>query len=143
MTLGFTGTSYGMTQQQRVTVRWLLQKLNVTELHHGDCIGADVQIDIDIYLLTAARVTVHPPTDFKKRAFCHGNRSTVCEAKPYLKRNWSIVYAGVDGLIAAPKDFVEPKNKRNQGTWTTVSYARRAKRHIWIVLPDGTLREEC
>ena len=64
------------------------------------------------------------------------------DPKPYLKRNHDIVAAGVDGLIAAPKDFVQPASLRGQGTWTTIGYARKAGRRIWIVWPDGTFKTE-
>jgi hypothetical protein len=46
------------------------------------------------------------------------------------------------GHVDAPKDFVEPASKRGQGTWTTIGYARQAKRRIWIVLPDGRVKVE-
>jgi hypothetical protein len=144
MTLGFTGTSRGMMQRQRATVRYLFGELELTDLHHGDCVGADAQADEDaIHYLSAVNIVVHPPTVSTKRAFRQPRAwRLVLDPKPYLKRNRDIVAAGIDGLIAAPKDSVEPRNKRGQGTWTTIGYARQAGRRIWIVFPDGTFREE-
>ena len=140
MILGFTGTSAGMTQRQRATVRYLLMELQTTVLHHGDCIGADAEVHRDAKGLQIF-IVAHPPEDSKKRAFCAG-ADVVCQFKPYLKRNCDIVLEGVDGLIAAPRNANEPTNLRGQGTWTTVGYARQAGRRIWIVMPDGTFKEE-
>lgn len=136
MTVGFTGTSRGMTQRQRAAVRRLLLELHVTELHHGDCVGADAQVDADANRRGIA-VYAHPPINAKLRAFC-GSPTIVLPPKPYLKRNWSIVYDG-EGLIAAPKDAVQPKSLRGQGTWTTIGYARKAGRRIYLVLPNGNV----
>lgn len=142
MTIGFTGTSQGMTQRQRATVHYLFGELVLTVLHHGDCVGADAQAH-KIALDLAASVVVHPPSDPKLRAFCMGDVTvTVLGPRPYLARNKDIVLRGVDGIIAAPKDFIAPASLRKQGTWTTIGYARKAKRRLWIVYPDGTFKEE-
>lgn len=134
MILGFTGTSKGMAPRQLKTVRQLLW--DVKELHLGDCVGADAEAAAEAGYL-GIKTVGHPPTDGKLRAFL--TYSEEREPKPYLVRNRDIVRDGVDGLIAAPKDFVMPANLRGQGTWTTVTYARQALRRIWIVLPDGKI----
>lgn len=143
MILGFTGTSKGMTQKQRDAVRYLLAELPVTYLHHGDCVGADAQVHRDA-ASRGIKITVHPPSDAKKRAFCvdGGEDTVILPTKPYLSRNRDIVTDGVHGLIAAPKNFTPPENLRGQGTWTTIKYAREAKRPTWIVFPDGTFKAE-
>lgn len=137
MIIGFTGTHLGMAARQIKSVRQLLH--NVQALHLGDCIGADAEAHAE-----AVRIGItthgHPPTNSSRRAFCE--YEVEYPAKPYLDRNLDIVKAGVDGLIAAPKGFVEPLSKRGQGTWTTIGYARQTGRHIWIVLPDGQIKEE-
>lgn len=134
MTLGFTGTQHGMTSRQLKAVRRLLYKCDV--LHLGDCIGADAQAHEEA-LHAGARTVGHPPTDSGKRAFLEYDEEH--EPKPFLKRDDDIVAEGVDGLIAAPHGFVE---ERRSGTWATVRRARKAKRCIWIVLPDGNVRKE-
>ena len=138
MILGFTGTHFGMAPRQLKAVRQLL--FNVKELHLGDCVGADAEAYEEAKRLGIITVG-HPPNNARFRAFLSYDKED--EPKPYLKRNWSIVYAGVDGLIAAPKTFVEPTNFRGQGTWTTVRYARQVRRTIWIVRPDGKVTQEC
>lgn len=139
VTLGFTGTSSGMTPQQLATVRRLFMEMRLMHLHHGDCIGADAQAH---YLARelGAYITVHPPSNDKLRAFCPGGEGR----KPvgYLTRNRHIVAEGIDGLVVAPKDYQQPKNLRGQGTWTTLGYARQAGRRVWIVFPDGTYTSE-
>lgn len=134
---GFTGTQHGMAPRQLKAVRQLLYHME--KIHLGDCIGADAQTYHEAKRLGVFTIG-HPPEDGSRRAFC--DYDVEFPPKPYLERNKNIVIAGVNGLIAAPKDFVEPTNKRGQGTWTTVGYARRARRHIWIVRPDGTIVEE-
>ena len=134
MIIGFTGTSTGMTQKQIATVRYLFTELQVTELHHGECCGADGQANRIAIELGIRRVG-HPPTDKRKWVYCRTDESW--PEKPYLKRNRDIIGA-TEGLIACPKDFIAPVSNRGQGTWTTVGYARQAGRTVWLVLPDGT-----
>ena len=141
MIYGFTGTSKGMTQKQRATFRYLLNELQVTILHHGDCVGADAQAHVDA--MARGCVIVHPPTDDKLRAYCDSpNRCVVRKPKGYLARNRDIVREGVDGLLATPKDFICPSNLRGQGTWTTIGYGRKFGRPIHIIFPDGTYKYE-
>jgi len=138
--LGFTGTSRGMTQRQRATVRYLFNELQLTVLHHGDCVGADAEADFVAHELSA-KVIVHPPSDPKLRAYCEP-RDLAPDAprpKPYLARNKDIALRAVDGLVAAPKEMSEVLRS---GTWSTVRYARKLGRRVWLVFPDGTFKEE-
>lgn len=137
MILGFTGTQEGMRPRQLKAVRQLLY--NCTELHLGDCVGADAEAHA-IAAETGTKTVGHLPSNGGRRAFLYYDEER--EPKPYLARNKDIVAEGVDGLIAAPKDFVQPTNLRGQGTWTTIGYARKAGRRIWIVWPDGHVEEE-
>lgn len=134
MTLGFTGTSEGMRPRQRKAVRQLLWQVNV--LHLGDCVGADAEAYEEAVSL-GVKTVGHPPSDGKLRAFLTYDDER--PAKPYLVRDRDIAMEGVHGLIAAPSGWVE---ELRSGTWATVRYARQAKRHIWIVRPDGSVREE-
>jgi hypothetical protein len=135
--LGFSGTSKGMAPRQRKAVRQLLWK--VETLHLGDCIGADEEAHDEAVRLGIWTVG-HPPDNDRKRAFRGYDEERM--PKPYLVRDRDIVAEGVDGLIAAPANFVEPVNKRGFGTWTTIGYARQAGRRIWIVKPDGSVTVE-
>lgn len=135
MICGFTGTSkHDMAPRQLKSVRDLLWPINV--LHLGDCIHADAQAYEEAVGL-GIKTIGHPPKDGKKRAFLEYDEER--EPKDYLLRNLDIAMEGVDGLIAAPSGFVE---ELRSGTWSTVRRARKLRRHIWIVLPDGKVRVE-
>lgn len=137
MILGFSGTSQGMAPRQAKAMRQLLY--DCTELHLGDCIGADAEA----YAIAGETGIIrigHPPRDGKKRAFLEYEREL--PKQPYLVRNGHIARDGVNGLIAAPQDWVEIKRGRDGGTWSTVRRARNYGRYIWIVRPDGSIIEE-
>lgn len=134
--VGFTGTQAGMTKEQDMAVYGLLlQRVPATDLHHGDCIGADDQAD-QIGRELGLSIVIYPPTDSSKRAWCH--RRGGWEAfppKPYLERNRDIVDA-CSALIAAPKEMAETLRS---GTWATVRHARKVGKPVWIVWPDGSI----
>jgi hypothetical protein len=137
VTFGFTGTSKspGMAPRQLKAVRQLLY--HVTILHLGDAVNADAQAHLEAVHL-GIKTIGHPPTDPSRRAFCTYDEER--EPQAYLVRNHGIVHEALDGLIAAPSGFVE--QMRGSGTWATVRYARKLKRRVWVVLPDGTKRRE-
>jgi hypothetical protein len=136
MRIGFTGTRLGMTVAQRMRFADLLAGV-AGELHHGDCVGADTgahSIACDLGL----RIVIHPPDDPKLRAWCRPADRTLAP-KPYLQRNRDIVL-DTECLIAAPGEAVE---QLRSGTWSTVRYARKLGRPIWIINPDGSLNGAC
>lgn len=131
MIIGFTGTRNGMTSIQRQRVKHELQVLKPTELHHGDCVGADAQAhalacELDI------PVVIHPPLQTRFRAHCSGGR--VLARRGYLERDRSIVQM-CDRLIATPK---ESEEQTRGGTWYTVHYAIRTNTPVVVFWPDGT-----
>lgn len=134
MILGFTGTEKGMRPRQLKAVRQLLYNCDV--LHLGDCIGADAEAHAAAVKLGVHTVG-HPPSENARRAFCAYDQEL--DPKPFLVRNRGIAIAGTDGLIATPDGWVEVLRS---GTWSTVRYARRHHRRIWIVRPDGSIVEE-
>jgi hypothetical protein len=136
MTLGFTGTRQGMAPRQRKAVAQLFYRLNPSEVHPGDCVGADSEA-YDEAVFIGATTVGHPADGARKRAFRDYDREYA--PQPPLARNSDIALAGVDGLIAAPKEFVEVLRS---GTWATVRYARKLGRRIWVVRPDGRIIEE-
>lgn len=131
LALGFSGTREGMTAGQHRTVERLLKLLRPTEVHHGDCIGADVDFHRLCRLLTIRPIVGHPPSDPKLRAFC--DFDVLLAEKGYYARDRDIVVAS-NVLIATPK---QSTRQTTGGTWYTISYAERSKRTI-IVWPDGT-----
>jgi hypothetical protein len=85
MKIGFTGTQHGMTRTQADRVIQILSSYNVTECHHGDCVGADA----DFHSITFSKysVHIHPPANPIKRAFCAGNGVVFYREKDYIARN--------------------------------------------------------
>lgn len=137
--LGFTGTREGMTDRQQRSVYTLVLMLDPWNVHHGDCVGADDQMD-QIAVELGIGVCVHPPLDPKHRAWCdtrpHDADFLLYEPRPYLNRNHAIV-TDTEGLIATPKTMVETKRS---GTWATIRYALRHEGPVWIVRPDGSVK---
>jgi len=142
--LGFTGTHLGMTLEQRDSFCKIVQKNfpNLTEFHHGDCIGADLEADAIISTRPDRDnflIVVHPPVDQKAQAFSWKvhpkSNHKVLDPKPYLIRNHDIVDS-CNILIAAPKGF---KEELRSGTWATIRYARSKRTQIWYILPNGDI----
>lgn len=139
--VGVTGTSKGPTEPQKATflkiVRSWVKGLPAT-FHDGDCIGVDDWAHcVAFHVWTPSLMLVgHPPNKPDKRAF---NAFDV-ERRPkkYLARDDDIAKE-VDILIAIPHEWSEITYS---GTWATVRYARRRKKIIIIIWPDGTVRVE-
>ncbi len=140
MRIGFTGTQKGLTEKQQIMLRGLIRIYSegsntLTEVHHGDCVGADAEFHEMMGVPGAetndVSIIVHPPEDDKKRAFCEGG--TILEPKPYLERNHDIVDS-CDILIACPPSGEEIIRS---GTWATVRYARKMGKEVTIIPPDG------
>lgn len=133
--IGFTGTSGGMTEGQKAMLREILRGF-IGELHHGDCVGADAEAH-KIALECGLLPILHPPTDYKKRAWCESPAFLMRPEKPYLTRNRDIVDETV-GLIATPAECEE---QQRGGTWYTVRYARKRGKPVTLILPTGFVRQ--
>lgn len=140
MRIGFTGTRKSMTKEQKSVVSyhlWVRTSLIGGEVHHGDCIGADVEFH-RMAMRLKLEVFKHPAIEIPpsyQRAYCEGG--VELGAKDPLVRNRDIVDA-VDVMIAAPAHSHEVLRS---GTWTTIRYAKRIGRHLIIVYPDGAVEE--
>lgn len=141
MRIGFTGTQQEITQAQLMAGGQLfdLFEREANEFHHGCCIGADATAAMTVSVKwPICEIIGHPPTDRKKvsligQSIC----DTLRKPLPYLDRNKAIVLES-DILIACPKGEEELRS----GTWSTVRFARKLHRPIYIVCPDGTITEE-
>ncbi len=133
MKIGFTGTQRGMSEAQRISfeagLRLMFEGLS-DEFHHGDCIGADAQAHTIAEKIGFIMV-LHPPIDPKKQAHCEGDFSR--KPKPYIERNHDIVDE-TELLIATPG---EPTEQLRSGTWATIRYARKLRRRLVIIGPEG------
>lgn len=157
MVIGFTGSQSGMTEFQEQVFSEILHIHNVTELHHGDCIGSD-EIANKIALRENITIfTIHPPSNYNRRAFCFDDQQLTkfnhvqtewkdyddakvrwCPVKPYLERNRNIVDT-VEMLIATPKEY---HHTLRSGTWATIRYAWQTKKHVVIIPPVDRPKEE-
>lgn len=141
LVIGFTGTQAGMTDVQKRALLHIWHLLRpLSELHHGDCIGADAEAHV-MFDREGKSIVIHPPVDRSKQAFCKAQLAAfdVLAPLPYLERNRAIVDAS-DVLFACPRDVIG-ENLRS-GTWSTVRYARRLERPVFIVRPDGRIEGE-
>lgn len=126
--VGFTGTQQGMSKWQEACLKELLVQLSCTELHHGDCIGADAEAHNIARQLGGIKVVGYPCDIESKRAHC-----LVDEVKAVLKplvRNKLIVQS-VEYLIVAPRTNEE---ELRSGTWSTYRYARQVGKPLKILL---------
>jgi hypothetical protein len=131
--IGFTGTRQGMTEAQKSALRALLDG-GAGEFHHGDCIGADSQAH-DIANEYGYRIILHPPTNSSQRAWREVPKHMERPKKPYLDRNKDIVRETAS-LVAAP---AEPEEQLRSGTWSTVRFARKQGKPVFLILPDGSV----
>lgn len=130
--IGFTGTSRGLSRNQKNKLAGLLQLAaagyDVIEAHHGDCVGADADFhDLVRTFLPSAKIIGHPGCDKD------GNRpyaaNKVCDeyrpVKYYIDRNHDIV-DDVQTMLVAPFELTE--RKVGSGTWATWRYAQKVRR---------------
>ncbi len=128
-----------MAQDQAAAFARIIQTLSkgrAVWLHHGDCVGADAQAH-EISLGAGCQIYLHPPDVDDFRAFCQG-ADIVWALRPYLKRNEDIVKASAM-LVATPGEF---KERVRSGVWSTVRKARKARKPVLTVWPDGSARLE-
>ena len=139
--VGFTGTRTGLTEPQLKALRQWLESHPPTEVHHGNCVGADEQFAkavVDMAPLNAELpYEVAHPTTFTKLQIRNGWADEYRTPLPPLERNKKIV-AAVDVLVAGPSG---PETLRS-GTWATVRACRKAGKPVVIVWPNGTITEE-
>jgi len=137
MIIGVTGTVEGATPEQLRNLAVVLLSSDVEEVHHGDAIGVDAEAHAIVLSPGTARVTklvIHPPGIEGKRAFCTGF-DEIREPFPYLVRDHHIVDE-VDLLVAVPKSAVEVVRS---GTWATARYARKLRKLVIRLNPDGSV----
>ena len=134
----FTGTRQGLTPEQHKALSDLVLSVlyDIDEVRHGGAQGADSQFhSICVHHGIEDRVHIYPSNLNGARAvleWLDGAGWTVHPAADPISRNHLIV-ALSDHLIAAPAG---PEKVRS-GTWSTIRYARRVRRPVTIVWPDG------
>jgi hypothetical protein len=131
--IGFTGNRYGLNDEQKEQIVYLLDKYNNIIVSHGDCIGSDTEFhDIcvnyrNININKQIRIDIYPPNISKLRGFNKGD--IIMNEKPYLQRNSDIINNS-SILIACPID--KNKEEIRSGTWSTIRKAKKQKLEIYI-----------
>jgi hypothetical protein len=136
-TIGFTGTSKGMTPEQKAQVREKLVKYKAegyTHFRHGLCIGSDEQAakiakELGYYVVAHPGYSPKNPTSRLFRSDFDGNDGMRRE-KPFVKRDHDIVDES-DCMIGTP---LGPEETRS-GTWTTLRYAKKKGKPRDIIYP--------
>lgn len=134
--VALTGARHGMTDEQRILVWQFLEKHDVYQCRHGDCLGADKEFH-DLSLGLEIPIIIHPPISTSNRAWCSGSNVTVLDERPYLVRNHAMVDA-VDVLLVTP---YEAREQRRSGSWATWRYAIKKKRRTFLFTPCGRVLE--
>jgi hypothetical protein len=136
MKVGFVGSKYGGNEFQQDLLRDLLLAMEPCEVHHGDRVGADVQMH-DICRELNIPVIIHPPAHKELRSFCEGYKKCH-EPKSYISRNKDIVN-DTDIVIAMPDTLSE---SFKSDTWSTIRYAKKYLRPLVVIMLDGTIVEK-
>lgn len=138
ITVGFTGTQVGMTLEQSFGVANFLHERGEFVGRHGDCVGADDKFDsIARQIPGFHHMEIHPMAFAgAKRAYCTiGPRDVLWPEVAPLLRNQDIV-DNSDIILATPK---EANMVLRSGTWTTIRYATKAGKPVFVVLTSGVV----
>ena len=139
--IGFTGTRKGMTIPQELSFKEYLLKISISEFHHGDCVGSDLEAHNIINKDFNCDIIIHPPKNNKFRAFCYkedNSKHKILEEKEYLDRNNDIV-DNCDILVAIPDTKYQ---EFRSGTWSTIRYGLKQGKKVIIINPDGEIIEQ-
>ena len=134
MKIGFTGTQRGMTEHQRQQVMIMMasSRREITQIHHGGCVGADTQFYAICRSMHLVTNTVHPASDVSPEKIADLDYVILLKAKPALERNHDIVDS-VDVMIATP---AQDHEVLRSGTWATIRYAKKVGRVIHTIYPN-------
>ena len=130
MKIGVTGTRSGMNEAQFAAMQEYLSQFVPadTELHHGDCVGVDVEVAMLAQSL-GMRVVCHPPEKDELRA--NHNSDEIRKPLSHFARNRNIV-DDTDVLMVVP---YQDNHQPNGGTWYTHDYAKKKGKEPVVFFP--------
>ena len=129
--IGVTGTRSGMSADQRESVSQFFDSLSEpVELHHGDCIGVDVEVAI-LAKEHGFRVVCHPPAKSILRAYHESDE--IRAPLTYFFRNRNITDE-TDTLIVVP---FQSEWQSSGGTWYTYDYAKKKGKPVVVFFPKN------
>lgn len=129
--IGITGTRKGARPEQQDALWRILKHEAPEEFHHGDCLGVDELGHHMAERLSETAIVIHPPIVSTLRAYCISRDIRL--PKEYMARNRDIVDE-TDVLIVVPDGYTP---RQHSGTWLTAKYARRIRRPMIFVFPNG------
>ena len=133
MRVGVTGTREGATDAQMVAVANTVKSLGIGhELHHGDCLGVDVEVAA-IAKEHGWKIVCHPPVKTEMQGYFGGDETR--DPKGYLERDRNIVDETELLLVVPLHTEWQPKG----GTWYTHDYAVKQGKPVKIFWPDGRI----
>jgi len=102
---------------------------NITpELHHGDCVGVDVQAAI-IAKELGYKIICHPPAVSEQQG--HFGGDVIRKPSGYLQRDRAIVDE-CDALLVVP---LQMERQSKGGTWYTHDYAKKKNKPYIVLWP--------
>lgn len=134
MIIAVTATRTFLTQAQKDWMSETLDALQPTTLHHGGCTGGDEYAHKLALHKGISRIVVHPPikTDYMMTPDWNHPNVVVLPADDYHSRDRTMVLAS-NLVLGAPNTEHRP----HSGTWYTLDFAKKVRRHRIICMPDG------
>lgn len=128
--IGVTGTRSGMDLVQLEKVFEFLSEFpEGSELHHGDCVGVDVEV-AEIAKKLGFKIVCHPPIKEELRGYFESDETRI--PLSYFARNRKIVEE-TDVLLVVP---YQTSHQNNGGTWYTHDYAKKINKPLLVIYPD-------
>jgi hypothetical protein len=135
MRVGITGTRNGLTDIQVENIYyWLAKSAWGGELHHGDCVGADVQV-ATIAAELGMQTVCHPPEKSDLRGWFASNETR--EPLSYFARNRNIVDETEVLLVVPYQDKEVFLASTAGGTLYTYNYAKKKNKLTIVFYPNG------
>jgi hypothetical protein len=141
--IGITGSRTMPTPAQKYVMSTLVNALCLpgSELHHGCCIGTDETAHFIAARIPRVRICGHPGYGRNQSSPYRMNSgreifAVMHAALPYAQRNRAIVEACIT-LLAFPLYPEDDSRSLHSGTWQTVRIARRLRKPVIRIPPDG------
>jgi hypothetical protein len=129
MKVGVTGTREGSNDTQLAAVIEFMESLGPGhELHHGDCLGVDIEV-ATVAKSLGWKTVCHPPISDYLRAYHESDE--FLEPKGYLQRDRQIVDTTEILIVVPLHNEWQPKG----GTWYTHDYAVKKGKPVHIFYP--------
>lgn len=139
--LTFSGTRNGMTESQLRACENILKALQPARVRHGGCHGADREFHV---IARDYPRYIHPGDRGQqlwavKEGFLVPTRDFVFEpTENHIQRDKLMIDLSTH-VLATPKGVVE--QMRGSGTWVSIRYAKKLKRPLFVVWPDGVVSD--